>query len=85
MAVVLRFQRIGKPKRAFYRMVAIDLRKRRDGRPIEVLGNYDPFKKSEKLKVNQDRLKYWVSKGAQLSVTLRNLLKDQKISVKSGK
>lgn len=79
MSVTLRFQRVGKPKRAFYRMVAIDTRKKRDAKPIEVLGNYDPFKQSDKLKVDKDRLKYWISKGAKLSVTLKNLLKNQRI------
>lgn len=83
MAVALRFQRIGKTKRAFYRMVAIDVRKKRDAKPIEILGHYDPFKQNEKLSVKEDRLEYWISKGAKLSVTLKNLLKSQHILKKT--
>ncbi len=78
MAVSLRFQRIGKPKKAAFRLVAIDARSSRDGKPIEVLGHYDPFKDENKLTVNAEKLKYWISQGALVSVTLKNLLRIQK-------
>ena len=79
MAVALRFQRIGKPKKAFFRMVAIDSRKKRNGKPLEVLGHYDPLKIDEKMSVNEQRIQYWILQGARVSDTLKNLLKNQNI------
>lgn len=72
--VRLRFQREGKPGQAHYRLVAVDRRDKRDGRPVEILGFYNPRLEKEKLTLNEDRLKYWRSKGAQPSDTVRNLL-----------
>ncbi|MFH1282786.1 MAG: 30S ribosomal protein S16 [bacterium] len=80
MAVALRFQRVGKPKKGFYRMVAIDVRKRRDGRPIEVIGHYDPSLQENKVTFKEERLNHWISKGAILSETVRSLIKKKKIS-----
>eukprot|EP00878_Enallax_costatus_P022309 GHUV01023657.1.p1 GENE.GHUV01023657.1~~GHUV01023657.1.p1 ORF type:complete len:127 (-),score=29.77 GHUV01023657.1:585-965(-) len=57
----------------FYRLVAIDSRDRRDGRPIEYLGWYDPLKKETNL--NAPAIKKWLQVGAQPSDTVRNLLK----------
>ena len=75
MAVAIRLKRVGKPKRAFYRVVAVDSRKKRDGKPIEVLGFYDPQKEGANLNINTDRLKYWVENGAQMSATVSTLMK----------
>lgn len=71
--VALRFQRYGRKKLPFYRLVAIDSRKRRDGEPLEYLGWYDPLKKETNL--NAPAIKTWLSKGAQPSETVENLLK----------
>lgn len=57
----------------FYRLVAIDSRDRRDGRPIEYLGWYDPLKKETNL--NAPAIKKWLQVGALPSETVRNLLK----------
>lgn len=76
MTVRLRMQRLGKPKRPFYRLVAIDQRAKRDGKPIEVLGQYDPMAVEQKLSnVKQDRMEYWLKQGAQASKTVSLLLK----------
>ncbi len=75
MTVRLRLQRLGKPKRPFYRIVAIDKRVKRDGAPIEILGQYDPMAVTEKTKVNADRVQYWMKEGAQPSRTVMTLLK----------
>lgn len=72
--VRIRFQREGKPGQPHYRLVAIERRAKRDGRPVEIIGAYNPRLEKNKLTVNEDRLKYWTSKGAQASETVKNLL-----------
>ena len=74
MSVKLRFKRLGRKKRPFYRLVAIDHRKRRDGREIERLGWYNPSSIDVSFKMNEDRLVYWLDKGAIPSMTVKNLL-----------
>ena len=71
--VALRFQRHGRKKLPFYRLVAIDSRDRREGRPLERLGFYDPLKKETSL--NAPAIKKWLAVGAQPSETVANLLK----------
>lgn len=71
--VALRFQRFGRKKLPFYRLVAIDSKKRRDGEPLEYLGWYDPLKKETSL--NAPAIKVWLGKGAQPSETVGNLLR----------
>ena len=75
MAVRLRLTRIGRHKRPFYRVVAVDSRMRRDGRFLEVLGTYDPLKEPAVTELKQDRVLEWLQKGAQPSVTVRTLLR----------
>ncbi|MDR2399804.1 MAG: 30S ribosomal protein S16 [Endomicrobium sp.] len=75
MAVRLRLQRIGKPKRPFYRVVAVEQKSKRDGQPIEILGQYDPIAIDNKLNVNMDRVNYWLSTGAKASETVSVLIK----------
>ena len=71
--VAIRFQRFGRKKAPFYRLVAIDSRDRREGRPLERLGFYDPLKKETNL--NAPAIKKWLAVGAQPSETVANLLK----------
>jgi small subunit ribosomal protein S16 len=73
--VRLRLTRRGRHKLPFYRIVAADSRMPRDGRYIEVLGTYDPLKTPAAIVVKQERVLEWLKKGAQPSVTVRNLLK----------
>ncbi len=75
MTVSLRLQRQGKPKRPYYRLVAIDKRNRRDGAPIELLGRYDPMAASDKVSLNAERVQYWIKQGAQPSKTVTDILK----------
>jgi small subunit ribosomal protein S16 len=75
MAVRLRLQRTGKPKRPFYRVVAVEQKSKRDGQPIEILGQYDPIAVDNKLNVNMDRVNYWLSTGAKASETVSVLIK----------
>lgn len=71
--VAIRFTRMGRKKLPFYRIVAIDSRKRRDGAPLEYLGWYDPMKKEANL--NAPAIRKWLSVGAQPSETVSGLLK----------
>ena len=73
--VKIRLTRRGAKKRPFYRIVAIDERKQRDGRPLEFLGTYDPVPTPEVVDLKVDRIEDWVSKGAQLSPTVKSLVK----------
>jgi small subunit ribosomal protein S16 len=68
-------QRRGKPKRPYYRVVAVDQRSKRDGEPIEILGRYDPIAVDNKFNVNMDRVNYWLGAGAQASETVAALIK----------
>jgi len=71
--VRLRFSRGGCHKHPFYRLVAIDRKDRREGRPLEFLGFYDPLKKETQL--NAPAIKKWLENGAIPSDTVANLLK----------
>ena len=73
--VKIRLRRMGAKKAPYYRVVVADSRSPRDGRFIEELGIYDPMAESDKLKLDVERVKYWVSQGAQPTDTVRGLLK----------
>ena len=73
--VKIRLRRMGAKKAPYYRVVVADSRSPRDGRFIEELGIYDPMAESEKLKLDVERVKYWISQGAQPTDTVRGLLK----------
>lgn len=74
--VVLRMSRQGSKKRPFYRIVAADKRRPRDGRFIDLIGTYDPRTKAFAL--DGDRFAHWVKQGAQPSATLASLVRRQK-------
>ena len=75
--VVIRLARGGAKKRPFYNVVVADSRTRRDGRFVERIGFYNPVatEKEEGLRIAADRLSYWQEQGAQLSLTLARLVK----------
>lgn len=73
MAVKIRLKRMGRKKDPFYRMVVADERAPRDGRYIEELGYYNPLSKD--MKLDNEKAKDWISKGAQPTDTARALLK----------
>jgi len=68
---------MGAKKRPTYRIVAADSRSPRDGRIIESLGYYDPLTEPSTVKVDEERVRHWLSVGAQPSETVRNLLRHQ--------
>ena len=73
MAVHIRLRRMGTKKRAFYRIVAADSRRARDGRFLEVLGTYDPILKPAEVKIHEDKLTKWLNEGAIPSHTVKSL------------
>lgn len=81
MAVKLRLTRMGAKKSPFYRIVAIDSRKARDGQYIEQIGYYNPQK--EDVKINAEIAKKWLATGAQPTDTVRSLF--VKAGVMEGK
>ena len=78
MAVVIRLTRAGAKKVPFYRVVAADRRSPRDGRFIEQLGVYDPLREPIEFRVDEERLKHWLSVGAVPSETMSQLLRRQR-------
>ncbi len=73
--VMIRLKRLGGKKRPHNRIVVITKTRARDGRAIEELGHYDPSKTPPLLKLNVERARYWISKGAIPSATIRQLIK----------
>ena len=73
--VKIRLRRAGAKKSPFYRVVAIDERRPRDGRALQFLGTYDPRPEKEIIQLRREEIEAWVAKGAQLSETVRTLMK----------
>ena len=79
MAVKLRLTRLGAKKAPFYRIVAIDERKARDGQYLDNIGYYDPTKQPAEIKVDSEKALKWLANGAQPTETVRAILKKQEI------
>ena len=75
MAVKIRLKRVGAKNAPAYRIVVADSRSPRDGKFIEEIGSYAPLKKGDNFKIDLERAKYWVSKGAQSSETVASFIK----------
>jgi len=75
MSVVIRLMRAGAKKRPFYRMVAADSRRQRDGRFLQILGHYNPLSQPYELVVHKDKVEAWIAKGAQPSEQVASLLR----------
>ncbi len=75
MAVHIRLARFGGKKKPFYRIVAIDKSRQRDGATLENLGTYDPKLEPSAISVKMDRYEYWLSVGALPSDTVQALVK----------
>lgn len=73
--LMIRLARIGKKKRPFYRVVVTEKTRPRNGRFVEIVGTYDPLLKPAGVKIDGERVNYWLSKGAQPSDTVRSLLR----------
>ncbi len=75
MAVKIRLTRMGVKKKPFYRVVVADTEAPRDGRFIEIVGNYDPLKDPAEIHLKEDRVTDWLSRGAKPTQTVLSLLK----------
>lgn len=72
--VKIRLTRLGSHKKPFYRVIVTDSKTRRDGPFIEILGTYEPKKEPSEIKLDLDRAKVWLQKGAQPTDTVRKLM-----------
>ena len=79
--VTIRLARGGRKKLPVYTIVAADSRTARDGRFLEKLGQYNPNTEPVLNSIKEDAIKAWVQKGAQVSPTVRSLLKRQGIAL----
>ncbi len=73
--LAIRLTRMGAKKKPFYRIVVTEKRSKRDGRFIENVGYYDPCSNPANIKLNSERVNYWIERGAQPTDTVRNILK----------
>jgi len=79
MAVKIRLTRIGAKSKPSYRVVAADSESPRDGKFLEILGNYDPKKNPAEVILKEDRVREWLSKGAKPTLTVSQLLEKKGI------
>jgi small subunit ribosomal protein S16 len=80
LAVKLRLTRVGSKKNPVYRIVAADSRSPRDGKFLEIVGRYNPQTDPSTIDFDEDRIRHWLSKGAQPSNTVQRLLKAKEFS-----
>jgi small subunit ribosomal protein S16 len=71
----IRLMRMGAKKKPFYRINVTEKRTKRDGSFVEIVGYYDPCRNPAEIKLNRERLQYWIERGAQPSETVRSLMK----------
>jgi len=72
--MTIRLMRLGAKKKPFYRIIAIDSRKPRESKAKEILGYYNPLSEPPDIKLDIERVNYWIEKGAQASKTVQSLL-----------
>ncbi len=71
---MIRLARVGARKQPYYRVVVIEKERARNGRPVEVVGTYNPRTNPSTVDLKRERIDYWVSKGARLSETVGKLV-----------
>jgi len=79
--VRIRLKRVGAKKKPLYRIIVVDRRKDGLGDVIETVGSYDNRSNPKVIKINKERVTYWLEKGAQPTETVKNLLRKEKIDV----
>ncbi len=77
--LTIRLTRVGKKKQPSYRFIVSEKARDPWGKALEILGFYNPLTNPSTVKINKERIEYWISKGAQTSETVRNILIDQGI------
>jgi len=84
LAVAIRLTRVGATKRPAYRVIAIDKRRSRDGRALEILGYYDPLTEPATVRLETDKIKAWIGKGAQPSDMVVRLMRQVEAAASGG-
>lgn len=72
--LMIRLKRIGARKQPYYRVVVIEKERARDGRPVEVVGTYNPRTSPATVDLKRERVDYWISKGAKMSERVNKLV-----------
>ena len=83
MAVALRLNRQGTKDRPYYKIVAVDSRKRRDGRYIEQVGTYNPLQEGTNFTVDLEKADKWIGVGAQVSGTVSSIIRKARTATKA--
>ena len=84
MSVAIRLTRVGATKRPAYRVIAIDKRRSRDGRALEILGFYDPLTEPATVQLETEKIRAWIGKGAQPSETVVKLMRQAEKAATAG-
>jgi small subunit ribosomal protein S16 len=84
LAVAIRLTRVGATKRPAYRVIAIDKRRSRDGRALEILGFYDPLTEPATVHLETEKINAWIGKGAQPSETVVKLMRQAEKAAAAG-
>jgi small subunit ribosomal protein S16 len=84
MSVAIRLTRVGATKRPAYRVIAIDKRRARDGRALEILGYYDPLTEPATVQLETEKIRAWIGKGAQPSETVVKLMAQAERAAAAG-
>src|SRR5216117_3923495 len=77
--LAISLMRLGAKKKPFYRLVVKEKRSKRDGKYLENLGTYDPMQDPADVRLNHDRIQYWIGVGAQPTDTVRSLIKNNPV------
>jgi len=85
VSIVIRLSRAGRVHWPFYHVSVFDIRTRRDGKPVEEVGFYAPLSENEPVRLNEERIVYWLAQGASISKTVEMLLKRAKIAIPAKK
>jgi small subunit ribosomal protein S16 len=84
MAVSIRLRREGTTNSPYYKIVVADSRSPRDGKFIEIIGNYDPKKAADNSRIDLERVDYWVKNGAQPSETVASIIRKLRREAKAA-
>jgi small subunit ribosomal protein S16 len=84
LSVAIRLTRVGATKRPAYRVIAIDKRRARDGRALEILGYYDPLTEPATVQLETEKIRAWIGKGAQPSETVVKLMAQAERAAAAG-
>jgi len=79
--LMIRLARFGAKKKPFYRVVVIEKERARDSRNLEVVGHFNPLTEPAVVKLEHDRIEHWTKNGAQMSDTVKKLVKNNPASV----